>query len=144
MANPNIGKEGEKYQFKKGESGNPNGRPPKLLNAILKDLKSKGYKEIKADNVKEAYQWLLALPLNELKDIVEDEDQPILLNIVAGEMLSKNGAFMLEKVLDRAQGKAVQRQEVTGKDGKDLFDEMTDEDLKKEIERLRAIQDIKD
>jgi len=35
--NPNIGKEGKKYQWKKGQSGNPNGQPRKLpsLNAVL-------------------------------------------------------------------------------------------------------------
>ena len=49
MGNPNINKEGLETRFKKGQSGNPKGRAPKVLTSILKELKSKGYQEVKPD-----------------------------------------------------------------------------------------------
>ena len=42
MPNPNIAKAGEKTQFKKGESGNPNGKPKgtKSLSTIILEMES--------------------------------------------------------------------------------------------------------
>lgn len=134
----------KKNQFKKGQSGNPKGRAPKRLTAILKELKSKGYEAVNKQNVSEAYQLLLALNTEEITEIAADETQPMILQIVARELMGKNANFMLETMLDRSQGKATQKTEITGKDGKDLFSDMSDEELKKEIERLRKIQNITD
>lgn len=131
-------------QFKKGQSGNPAGQPPKQLTLILKELKSKGYEEVKPVNVKEAYQLLLGLPMSEIIDIASDESKPIILQIVARELIGKNANFMLSEMLDRSQGKSTQKQEITGKDGADLFKQMSDEELKKEIERLNNISNLKD
>lgn len=49
----------EKHKFKKGQTGNPNGRPRKFLADILHDLKQAGYAEIKPNNVSDVYQALL-------------------------------------------------------------------------------------
>lgn len=98
-----------KHQFKKGQSGNPKGRPPKVLSAVLKELTEAGYERVTQAMVIEAYEILLGLPRPELAKVANDENQPAVVRIVARAMLSKNKSYeVLEKMLDRAQGRPKQ------------------------------------
>ena len=108
--------------FKKGQSGNPKGQPKKVLSRVNEQLKEEGYSAASANNIVEAYSILINLDEERIKGIIGDTTYPMLMRIVAKEMLSKNGAEMIEKILDRAHGKATQKQEsrqVDG-DGKDV------------------------
>lgn len=96
------------HEFKKGQSGNPKGRPPKVLTAILKELQGEGFERVTNGQVVEAYEILFGLPEHKLKSVVADTEKPMILRIVAKSMLSTRGADMLEKMLDRAQGRPKQ------------------------------------
>ena len=102
--------------FKKGVVTNPNGRPKKFVSAVLDELKAEGYENIKRSQIVDVYETLLVLPENKLKDIVSGE-QPMIYRIIAKEMLSKRGFDVIEKMLDRTQGKPTNRTELTGADG---------------------------
>ena len=104
------------HQFKPGETGNPNGRPKKFVGVVLEELKKEGYENIKRSQIVDVYETLLVLPENKLKEIVSGE-QPMIYRIIAKEMLSKRGFDVIEKMLDRTQGKPVNRTELTGADG---------------------------
>lgn len=93
--------------FKKWKEGWP-GRPPKTLTVVLGDLRAKGYEEVKAANVVEAYQILLGLDKDELRKVAKNQKLPAILSIVAMHMLTVRGADMLERMLDRAHGKPKQ------------------------------------
>lgn len=93
----------------KGEVMNPFGRPPMLLSTILKELKEAGYERVGPSNVAEAYELLLGLDKEHLVKATQDEKAPMIVRIVGAAMLSKRGGEMLEKMLDRAHGKAPQR-----------------------------------
>lgn len=102
----------------KGESGNPNGRPPKVFSAITRQWKEAGYEPATPARVREAYEYLLSLPLREVIDIAgkkEDKtnDLPALLRIVAQEMLGKRGKEMIAEMLDRSHGKPKQPTDLT-------------------------------
>jgi len=106
--------------FKKGQSGNPKGQPKKVLSRVNEQLKEEGYSAASANNIVEAYSILINLDEGRIKSIISDNSYPMLMRIVAKEMLSKNGAEMIEKILDRAHGKAIQKQAQVNKDGEDV------------------------
>jgi hypothetical protein len=107
MPNPeNLNK---RKPFKKNDPRiNKNGRPPKLIHHLNKELKDAGFEPAKISHIKDAYLTLINLPLLEIKNIASgaDDDRPILYKIVAKELLGNKGADMLERLLDRSTGKA--------------------------------------
>lgn len=106
--NPNIAKHG----FKKGQSGNPYGQPRKVLSRINEELKKEGFEPASSGNVIEAYNLMINLPEEKIKQIIADATYPMIMRIVGKEMLGKGGPEMIEKMLDRAHGKAMQKQQM--------------------------------
>jgi glutamate/tyrosine decarboxylase-like PLP-dependent enzyme len=93
----------------KGETMNPNGRPKKTFTLIMQELKDEGYAKVSQANIVEAYETLFGLDETKLKEIIENKARPMLLRIVAKRMLSPKGYEALETMMDRAHGRAVQR-----------------------------------
>lgn len=129
-------------RFEPGESGNPNGRPPKVFSALSKEWKERGFEPATPTRVREVYEYLLALPLQEVIEIAgspkqpgEMDDYPALVRLVAKEMIGKNGREMLKEMIDRAHGRPKQAVDFTsagneiGKfTGFDFLKPLTDED----------------
>lgn len=110
----NIGKE---TRFKKGESGNPKGRPKKVVSSLLSTLKQEGYQSVGKAQVAELYEALMGLDLERLQELKADPMQPMIIGIVVAEILDKRKAFKaLNEMLDRAHGKASQEGTFTIKD----------------------------
>lgn len=99
--------------FKKGQSGNPKGRPPKTMSAINAKLKAEGHEVVTPSVIYECFSLLIGLNEDKLKEIIKDTDNPRPLRLAAEEMLGKNGWDIIEKMLDRAHGKARQSVDVT-------------------------------
>ena len=104
---------GEIHLLEKGESGNPNGRPPRLLSTITAELKAKGYERATANQVADAFETLMNVPQDELAKMVKDEKAPMSLRIVGKAMLTAKGWEVLQAMLDRAHGKAKQAVDLT-------------------------------
>lgn len=100
--------------FPKGSSGNPNGRPPKLLSSVVKDLKQQGYERATLGTVIEAFEVLMNVPEEVLSEMVKDKKQPMSLRIVGKAMLTAKGWEVLQAMMDRAHGKAKQRLDLEG------------------------------
>lgn len=111
----------EHSKFKKGETGNPNGRPVKLFSEIAAEWQRRGIERATPERVIEVFEYLLALPDAELREMKASENIPSLVQMAADEMTGKRKREILNDLLDRAHGKATQRRELTGKDGKDLI-----------------------
>jgi hypothetical protein len=56
--------------------------------------------------IKEAFQLLIGSDREMLAKLMSDIKQPIAITIVAKRLLDDDADYMLEKVLDRAHGKA--------------------------------------
>lgn len=94
--------------FPPGVSGNPKGRPPKLLSHLNAELKAKGYERVSPGQVVEAYELLFNLDEAAIKKIVADVKQPFFLRKIAGAMGTSRGTEMIEKMLNRAHGNTKQ------------------------------------
>lgn len=104
----------------KPERINLDGRPPKIMTGVLKELTAAGYERVTMAMVIEAYEILLGLPEPKIKEMVNDREQIMSLRIVGKAMLSTKGNEMLEKMLDRAHGKAKISAELSTKNGQPL------------------------
>ena len=90
---------------------NRKGRP-RLLTSIIADLKKEGYERVDATQVQEAYEILLQLPQGKIVEYLNSVETPMFMRVVAKAMLSSKGVDMIEKMIDRAHGKAIVKADV--------------------------------
>ena len=113
-----MGREQNLKPFKKGQSGNPNGRPVRLFSEIAAEWKARGIERATAERVIETFEYLLALPIDELREMAKGTGNgnavPSLLQMASEEMTGKRKREILSDMLDRAHGKATQRTEISG------------------------------
>ena len=105
---------------KRPENINRKGQPPKVMSGVLKELTAAGYERVTMAMVVEAYEILMGLPEAKIKEIITDSQQIMSLRIVGKAMLSTKGNEMLEKMMDRAHGKAKISAELSTKNGEPL------------------------
>lgn len=135
-------KDGEATQFKKGESGNKWGRPPRLVGQILKDVKDDGMEAVTASQVSDVISVLLNYSVEQVKKIAEDKTLPILIQRTARRFAGssdKDWDWVLSNNLDRAHGKSKQSVEHTGKDGEAIkmdFSRLSTDELR-EMAKMR-------
>lgn len=120
---------------------NKNGRPRKTINSVNKELEEQGIKPATANEIKDIYLRLINMEMAELKILVEDLKQPALIRIVGKKILSDKGFDIIDKMLDRAIGKAQQAVDVTT-NGKELT--QSSYDLSKlSVKALKELQNAK-
>ena len=88
-------------RWKKGESGNPNGRPRKWIS----ELKESGYK---SSEVNDCILVMLSITIEELADVYKNPKSTILEKTVANALkrsLEKGSLYSIDTLLNRAIGK---------------------------------------
>jgi hypothetical protein len=95
--------------FKKGQSGNPIGRPRKFV-SLLKDM---GYNK---QDINTTIQNMMAMSLEELADVFKDENATVLEKTIANAIkkgIEKGSLYTLETLLVRVYGQP--KQEIESK-----------------------------
>ena len=95
--NPNIS---NLNPFKKGESGNPNGRPRKYVTLLV----DQGYKR---SEINDTIQNMMAMTVDELKQVWDNPKATILEKTIASAMrksIEKGTLYSLETLLSRVYG----------------------------------------
>lgn len=96
--------------FKKGESGNPNGRPKKFTTL----LKGVGYKQ---SEINDTIQNMLGMDMEQLKDIVQSDDTTILEKTIANALyrsFRKGSLYSIDTLLTRVYGKPKEQIQLEG------------------------------
>jgi hypothetical protein len=128
--------------FKKGQTGNPRGRAKSTLGVVTAELKKSGYKIATRRQVTEAYLLVASLPAEAVMGVANNENYPMLVRIIAKEVMSKNGFDIIERILDRALGRPQQYIDHTSgekpiENNTTIVQKMSDEDLMAEIRKLQ-------
>jgi hypothetical protein len=99
----------QNHKFKRGVSGNPNGRPKRIISQFA----ASGYKK---SEINDTITQLLALTINELEQISTNETATVLEASVSKALLTsyrKGSLDVIETIISRRYGKAKEVTEIT-------------------------------
>ncbi len=109
----------EEHKFKKGQSGNPNGRPKKLYSEHIKDLKDKGYNPPTKTEYFDMIGLLITMQEDDLKEFASDKSRPYWVRLIVIDLNNKNTRQkMMSDYRDWLFGKAEQKTQIEFKDKK--------------------------
>jgi len=100
--------------YKKGQSGNPNGRPRKSFASINLKLEAKGIKRLSKSDLLDAYALIFNSTEEDLKELAKDSNTPYALKIIILELNnSKSRNKAMQDFRDYTFGKAKENKDIT-------------------------------
>ena len=115
-------------------------RPKKWISLVNEELKQKWYRPATKKDIEENYMQILQLEEEELKEMIKNKSKPMLVRIIAKNMLWWKWFDIIERMLDRWIWKAIQKQEITWKDWESIKIDTKDINNKKTEDLIEIIQ----
>lgn len=128
---------------------NKKGRPKKLVSIVNAELREEGFEEVTESQLREAYMTIINLPFERIQAIAATDqhtDFPFVYKLVAKELISKAGRYMLSDMLDRAIGRPKNSVDMTtgGESFKQDLSALSDEELAQYMElKMKATLALK-
>lgn len=89
----------------KWETANPNWRPKKWIALVNSELAEAWYNPATKQDIEANYMAMIQLWQDKLTELANNKDKPMLVRIIAKNMLWGKGFDIIEKMLDRWIGK---------------------------------------
>lgn len=93
---------------------NRNGRPKKGISAVLDKINNLGYEVPSKQDIEATYLSMLNLTTEELSEIYEDPNTPIMAKIIAKELILGESTNVVERLLNRAIGRSKEEMTLNG------------------------------
>ncbi len=94
----------KKGMAKKGDVLNPKGRPRKTIRSVIAEFEKAGLIVPSNDEIGKMYLYIATLNEKELKQLLNDTEQPMMTRIIARGVLSKKGLDVVDRIVNRAYG----------------------------------------
>src|SRR3990167_9477569 len=96
-------------QNEKGDPVSPDvGRPKSALRRLLDEWTEQGRGKVSKADIDLAYLTALEMDEDEMKHVANDRTAPMLVRIACKQLLKERGFDIMERMIDRAHGKAKQ------------------------------------
>ena len=107
---------------KRPENINRKGRPRLTVKKLIEDVEKEGGIVLSRGDIEKLYSMLLDRTQDELTKTTNDKDASMVIRIVAKSMLGSRGFEIVEKMLDRANGRPSQ---IIGEDKNNKFNSIS-------------------
>jgi|TARA_R100000084_G_scaffold73321_1_gene32850 hypothetical protein len=111
----------EPYKFKKGESGNPAGRPKKIENVIKEHFLAEHNLKLTKSQAQDIIKTILGKTRTELIELAKNDELPFWVALIANKAqrdFKKGSIHILDVLFDRVYGKPKEEIDQTVNGGK--------------------------
>lgn len=112
--NPNA--EANLIKYKKGQSGNPKGRPKKMETVLREAFEEEHSIKLTKTQMQDLVKLILGKTKSELVELAKNEDLPFWISLIAKKAerdYNKGSIHVLDVLFDRVYGKPKEEQAIT-------------------------------
>lgn len=134
----------ERGKWRRGQSGNPNGRPRKLLSQIEEQIDFEFSVSLSKADKWQVLESMLELPMPKLEELAQSSDAPAFIVTIASAICADCRAGKmntLSELFDRFFGKPIQVNKIQDRGTEQVLSEMDIEEKKALIRKFMILEE---